>query len=545
MISIGKKHKILLAVVAGVLLLIAVVICVLYLDREDYTRKALQQVAASSGVEMNIGKIEIDAGGRLEFRDVDLGALGKIDFIEIGWGWKDLASSRIRQIRVYGLQLRSSELAKLQKKDAAGSSDDAQMRPFILDKLIIGQAVLILDDLGTGIPPVPIRLGEVTPLLFEDLHLGGKTSDPAASQLQRVVINDLTLYSPYNQLAEVLTFEKITLAFSWAGIQARQLDQLVIEKPMIYVGDDLFSFVDQVQKKDAVEDSSSEVAAEVPWSIGNFSLVGGKLKVTALGNPGFVLPIIYEMEQVGLVLDDFSNAPLKMNLEIPPTNLNYPEYGIRVSNLNGKMEFSLPPGDQTVDNIVNTVHMDSISWKGVTSTEAWVTITFDKNGIYAQLGGESYGGYTEGKLSILVNEGMKWVADASITDTQVRTIAEKLAPEYIVFDGVVNGQMQVWGQQQNIQSAKGDFKWQQPGKMTVLAVDDFLEKLPAEWTALKKDMASAALVAFRDYDYYQGDCRFNFEPPKSFIDLQFDGKQGKRHFNINWNDLRENPGFGW
>ena len=51
-------------------------------------------------------------------------------------------------------------------------SQQPAIEPFTLGKLIIGQAVLILDDLGTGLPPVPVRLGEVTPLVFDDLYLG-------------------------------------------------------------------------------------------------------------------------------------------------------------------------------------------------------------------------------------------------------------------------------------------------------------------------------------------------------------------------------------
>ncbi len=524
--------------------LIAVLVFVLYQDRDEHAKALLERAASAAGVDMQIGEASIDVGGSLELRDVDLGALGHIDFIELGWGWKNLTQSRISMLRVHGLELRSSELQKLQKKDTeAAVKKEVNIRPFILDKLILGQAVLVLDDLGAGIPPIPVRLGEVTPLYFENLHLGGETSDPAASELQKVEIHDLVIYSPYDAMAEVLSFEKITLVFSWAGIQSRQIDRLTIENPLINVGEDLFWLVDEIQKQDKLEKPAA--VEQMPWSLGTFSVEGGRLRVTALGNPGFTLPIIYEMEQNGLVLADFANAPLKMNLKIPPTNLNYPEYGVRVSNMNGEMAFSLPPGEGTVDNIVNTVFMDSISWKGVTATKAWVSITFDKEGIYAKLGGESYGGYTEGNLSIMVNEGMKWAADASVTDTEVSAIAEKLAPEYIAFDGPVSGSIEVSGSEQNIVSAKGEINWNEPGKLTVFAVDDLLKKLPEDWYTLKKDATTIALNAFRDYDYYQGSCRFSFYPPQSFIDLQFDGEQGERNFLINWSDLRASPGFGW
>ncbi|MEM6884861.1 MAG: hypothetical protein AAF571_07490 [Verrucomicrobiota bacterium] len=526
---------------ACLLLLLLVGVVILYLGRNTYTETALEEVAQLAGVPMDIGEVDVQVKGQLTFRDIDLEDLGKIDFLEISWNWKDLPRRRIEQVRVHGVQMRSSELQKLQK--GGDGSEKTEMQPFTVGKLIIGQAVLVLDDLGAGLPPMPIRLGEVTPLVFDELCLGGESSDPAAREVQKVEVNDFTIYSPYDPFAKVLEFGLIKLAFSWDGIQARQIDQLLIEKPVIYAGEELFWLVNEVQKKDKGQPSSAK--EKLPWSIADFQLTGGKMVVTALGDPGFTLPVVYELKKQGLVLDDFSKAPLEMALTVLPTNRNYPEYGVRISNLRGDLKFSLPPGKATQDNLVNTVYMDSISWKGVIATNAWTSITLDEKGIYCELGADTYGGYTNGKLSIMLNEGMKWFAGIYVSNTEVKPVAEKLAPEYIKINGEVSGDLEVEGKERLIHTVKGKVDWVKPGQMEVLAVDDLLKRLPENWIPAKQDAASIALRAFRDYDYSRGQCRFNYAPPDSVIALDFEGEQGDRDFEIKWHDLRENPRFGW
>ncbi|MEM1158836.1 MAG: hypothetical protein AAF649_10645 [Verrucomicrobiota bacterium] len=528
------------------LLLLLVGAVILHQQHDQYTETILEELAEQAGISMDIGEVDIRVKGQLTLRNIDMRPLGKIDFLEIVWDWKDLLGRHIEQVRVHGVQLRSSELQRLQKdrgNPAESESPARPMEPFTLGKLIIGQAVLVLDDLGTGIPPVPIRLGEVTPLVFDELYLGGESSDPAAMELQKAEVNDLVIYSPYDPLAKVIAFEKITLVFSWAGIQERQMARLAIEKPVIFAGEELFWLVKEVRRQKEKEQPAE--SSQDSWSIGDFQVIGGQLVVTALGNPGFTLPVIYGLEMSGLVLSDFSSAPLKLPLEIPPTNLNYPEYGVRISNLRGSLEFSLPPGEETQDNLVNTIKIDSISWKGVTATNAWTSVTLDENGIYCELGADTYGGYTNGNLSIMLDQGMKWFAGIYVRGTEVRPVAEKLAPEYIRINGAVSADLEAAGQERLIQQVSGKVDWLEPGNLEIVAVDDLLDKLPEDWIPAKQDAASIALKAFRDYDYKRGQCLFSYAPPASAIGLNFEGEQGKRNFEIKWHDLRENPGFGW
>lgn len=522
------------------LLLPGVAIWWAHSNREDLVEIAVERVGQEAGLPVDVGEVVMEESGQMEFRDVDLGELGHIDYIEIAWDWRDLAARRLKRLRVHGLELQQSELVKLNENKKSGGGN-SKIQPFVLEELILGQAVLVLDNLGPGIPPLPVRLGMATPLVFKDLQLGGKTSDPAARKIQRVAIHDLRIYSPYDPLAEVLNFEKIEIAFSWAGIQSQHIDRLTFENPEIFVGEELFWFVDQVKNKGGTR----EAQTAPPWSIGTFGVLGGRLTVTTFGRPGFTLPLIYETEMSGLVLSNFAETPMKTRLTIPPTSLNYPEYGVRISNMRGELDFSLPPGEAKAENIVNTVYLDSISWKGVTATNAWVSITFDENGIYGQLGGESYGGYSSGNFSIMVNEGMRWTADASVSDTEVEPVASKLAPEHVAFKGAVSGDLVVEGVQKKISQVTGNLRWEESGSLEVVAIEELLGRLPEDWGATKRDLAVTALEAFQHYDYFSGRCDFSYQPPESFLDLRFDGKQGKREFNIKWHDLRENPGFGW
>ncbi|MEM6823098.1 MAG: hypothetical protein AAF558_14295 [Verrucomicrobiota bacterium] len=528
------------ALAAGILLILLVSF-ITYDRRDDHAEMIIEYLSKEAGLEMDVQQVELDPGGSLVLKNLQLGDLGHISSVELQWTWRGVIDRRIKRLRVHGVELRLSELTKLGKE--RGEQSTRELQPFLLEELILGQGVLLLDDLGPGIPPVPLRVGQATPLVFKDLQLGGKVSDPAAKEIQVAYLDDLKIYSPYDPLVEVLEFDRVRVAFSWAGIQSKQLDRLDFIRPVIFVGEELFWLVDQVEslKKEEIKLEKEKR----PWTIANFGVEGGRVIVTTFGRPGFTLPFSFRAETTGMVLSNFSQTPLQTNLEIPTTNLSYPEYGVRVSNMRGDLQFSLPPGEEDVDNIVNTVKMDSISWKGVTVTEAWVSITFDEKGIYGRLGGESYDGYTEGNFSILVQEGMKWNADASISNTEVRAIAEKLIPEYLTVNGPISGEIVLEGKQREILKVSGNVGWEEPGSLEIVAVDDILNRIPEGWELTKKDMASIALNAFREYDYYKGTCEFEYKPPQSFVNLEFDGEQGERNFSIGWNDLRDEPGFSW
>jgi hypothetical protein len=206
----------------------------------------------------------------------------------------------------------------------------------------------MLEGLGEGIPPIPVKIGEVDPMVLNDLQLGGSTSDPAARELQTARAFNIGIKSPLDPLAPVLFFEEIEFQFSWAGIQEKQIDKMSIKRPVIYVGEDLFWFVNLIRENNVPpaldKEGEPEKIGPEPWSLTNFSILGGRVTITTFGRPGLTLPLTFATRAESLVLENFNELALDIECDIPTTDLDYPEYNLRIVGMRGDLEFSLPPG---------------------------------------------------------------------------------------------------------------------------------------------------------------------------------------------------------
>lgn len=510
----------------------------------DHPEPVLSYVASQFGQDLFIDNLDFNPSGQLTVRDLRLRESGKkqdyaqIDYLELHWNYGRLSDRVIDELRVHGIRLWLNRIPR--------GKGDGDLIPFTLKRLILGQATLMLEDLGEGIPPIPVKVGEVDPMVFNDLRLGGKSSDPAAQELQTARAFNIAINSPLNPLAPVLFFEEIEFQFTWAGIQEKLIDKLSFRRPVIYVGEELFDFVKMIRDNNlpTTPSTTAPAAREEPWTLANFDLRGGKIDVTTFGRPGFTLPLSFAASAHGLVLDDFTELALDIQCEIPETNLSYPEYQVTVVGMKGDLEFSLPPG-KDANNVVQTVFFDSLAWRDIELTEAFVSITFDVRGLFADFGGKRGDGYVGGDLSVFSNRGFEWVASAYASKVEAEPLSLRLSPENIVLDGQVDGSFVVSGKQRQVQRFYGDIELPGPGVLTITAVDELIDRLPDHWDALKTELTQISLRAFERYDYTSGTCEFNYAPPKSFVQLKMDGQQGKRNFNVRWLDLRENPTWSW
>jgi hypothetical protein len=506
--------------------------------RQAKLRHTLSWLGQQTGQRVEVGRAEFKDYRTIELRDVLVGDFARIDFLELRWSYKGLASREIEEIRIHGVQLFLGKLI-----EAAGSGKIKGKKPgtppFKVKLFILGQATLFLDNLGAGLPPLPVRVGEATPLVLKNLRLGGSETDPTANDLQVVLLEDLKFFSPYDPFTPVLGFDQIRLVFSWNGIQNQLLDQLYIGKPTIYVGEDLFLFVDKIKAQRARNPAATP---SKPWSISSFEVKNGQIVITSFDTKGITLPFLFSSKPQPIVLDDFSKMQFATEFLFEKTNLNYLEYGLRVKAMEGQMLFSLPLTEQN-SNIVLVLKANDIDWKGVTMTEPWVSMTFDKKGLFGEFGGKTYQGYSKGNAKVFLQEGFPWVASGVVTKVDVEPITRLLSPENFLLNGPVTFDFKVQGKSKQVLEFKGTAKLEGPGQMQITAIDDVLKNLPGEWSLTKKDLSEIALKAFRTYDYNSGSCEVSFAPPKSSFQLRLDGKQGQRNIDMQWNDLRDNPGL--
>lgn len=495
---------------------------------------------------VSVGQVELrdylrlDKPAELQIGNLRTGDFARVELVKVMWTWPGIYKREVEYLDVTGARISLDKLAEAyppsEKKTGQG---ETLSKPFLLKELRIRQSQLLKNIFGARLPSFNLPIAPASPdLVFKDLRLGGPTDDPAAQKPVEALLENYTIYSPYDGISPMLSFGKIRIVFSWAGIQQKKIESLQIIAPTIYVGNDLFWFTEDVKKGSQESGPAAADDTSDPWTIGLFSLSGGRLELTAYGRSSVPLPFHFFIEpHQDLVVGNLTQLHLKTVCEIPTTTIEYPDYGpLKFVNFGGKMEFSLPLSNKRANNIVNTLQAERIEWKGIAATQSQIWVTYDAKGIYGGFFAKTYGGTIGGDLTFLWDNDLSWVGSFYTQDVNVEPATQLLSPENFVMTGPVASRFVARGQARSVQGLGGEVQLTQKGKMQITAVDDLLSKLPQDWALMKRDMAVIALKAFRDYDYDQGTCEFAYAPPQSFARLRLNGLQGERNFDIRWHD---------
>jgi hypothetical protein len=496
---------------------------------------------------LRVRNLSVTQPGRAEY-------FAQIDFAEAAWSWTGLLRGHIRSVNLQGPKLSLKRLEEFQRARPAapaqpransGANSGAKTvggPRLTIETLVVRDGRLELDNLGAGLPSVPIDLAAVDPIVLNNLRLGA--AGGAEEEAQTVVVENVVVHSPYDPLTAVLKFEQIALAFSWEGIQQQRLKSLTVKNPTVYIGPDLFYFADQVQ---AAQQAASPTAAAAdrapaaPWTIDYFRLTGGRLVVYSFGKPGFPLPMVFAAESEHMVLDNFAKLPFnKLGFDIPSTDLAYPALGLKVVNLSGSLFVGLPPKDDQAKNLVPVLAIEELDWKGVTAKKLYVSMTFDRSTVFAEFGGEAEGGYLNGGVYVNLAD-FSWTGWGSADRVTLDRVTRLLSPENFLINGRASGEFVVRGQVSEVTGLGGKLTLPDAGQIRIVSVDEMLQKLPGDWWQPKREAVKALLESFRDYDYAGGGVEFTVAPPESFLRLSVDGRQGKRKFDLRWHDRRAEP----
>ncbi|MDR1190041.1 MAG: AsmA family protein [Verrucomicrobiales bacterium] len=484
----------------------------------------------------------------------------RINFLEIDWAWRELARGRVALINLQGPSLSLRRLEQFQESLPPAADHGQPTAPrkkggglanLVIGTLIVRDGTLTLDNLGAGLPAIPIDLASVDPIVVSNLRLGADGDDAGSQEEQTITVENLLINSPYDPLTAIMKFEQITLTFNWAGLQRQHIKSLLVQNPTVYIGPDLFFFADQVQ---AARKEPAKAGATVtngaparPWTLDYFRLVNGKLVVYSFGKPGFPLPMEFAAESANMVLDNFASLPFnKIGFDIPPTDLAYDALGLRVINLSGSLFIGLPPKDDHAKNLVPVLHIEELDWKGVTAKKLDLWMTFDRSYVSAQFGGyvEDQTGYVNGGVDVNLLD-FSWTGWASASKVPLGRLTRMLSPENFIMDGRASGKLHVHGQVSEVTGLGGTLTLNEAGRIQIISVEEVLHKLPGDWWQPKREAVKALLEAFENYTYAGGGAEFTYAPPESFLRLSVDGAQGKRGFDLRWHDLRAKPGLGF
>lgn len=500
----------------------------------SYTAPVLEWALSSRNTSFTIESAKWRDISSLELRNIHINTFAEIKKMDLTWNWISLLKRRIfDQVRVQGIFIDMYEFTAWRNRQISEKTTNV-----LLKKLFLEDIHISLNNIEKGLPPILIELAPTPPaLVFDNVQLGKNGRDSIIHREQRTSIQNFSLYSPYDPLSRIFTFDKVEITFTWAELQEQMIRSLRFYRPVVYVGPDLFWFSDEVKKQSTKPSPNAK-----PWSIKKIEVNDGRLILASHGEPDFPLPGAFEGEMIDVVVGETSQINLKSNFRTHIEELNYPEYDLKFKNITADLRFNLPPEKADAENLVRTFTIESFEWKGLTFGEsmknpAWVSLTFEREGIFGTFGTPALGGYINGGVAVNLDSNMTWSAWANTVGTETLKITQRFFPEYLMLKSRSHAALQVSGRSKEVFKMNGEFVFEPGGALEINAVEKALQALPKDWDSIKREAARVSLEAFLRLDQAQGFCKIDYQPPESSFELELEGIQGKRHFNIKWKDL--------
>lgn len=425
--------------------------------------------------------------------------------------------------------------------------------PWQVGHLSVQDSAVTVTNLVPGMPAVKFGVSfEVkdTPLLAEDL-----AKDVAP---QRIELHNLKIPSPNGTARYVAEMDSIFVNFSLGGLMRKEIERVEIVSPTLFVGEDLFWYVDFYRKyaergahpapkgphvaanDDRLESKlASDVAdaepstSEASWSVKRLQVHSGKLVLAPKGIPlkGFHTPFPFHIDS------EVTRGTLNADMEIPPDTYALPSLNLQFISMKGRVQFNLPL-KQKDNNLVETFEVDSIRWKEIKTGKAFLSVTYDSAGIYAKFGAEAYEGYINGQMNVYTDDSFHWDGWLGAKNLQSHDLTRILCPGYFLMKGKVEVTLVAQGSKDELYQADGSFKNHTPGKFTISALDGVIKDLPKDWEPLKAQITKIGLETMRDFEYDRAEMTCRFYGREGNGRFSFSGPHGSRNFDVNVYDHR-------
>ncbi len=450
-----------------------------------------------------------------------------------------LRQRRVARVRVEHLDFRYN--TAFREMIASGANPAPQKKPAItggkavpatIGELRLTNGRVFLDDLGLGIPGIEARLETA----FRELALepGGGAG---GQELQTIELSQIALRSPLDPFFTVLDLDTVFVRFTLAGIWRREIEEVAIVRPTLAIGPDLFWYIDRVQQNQSTPPVAAPVSVDdgPPWSIRRFSAKAGQLVLALEGQAKLALPMPFESHAENLNFRRLSELRLKLQIDMPEQDYDYPGYELALRGVSGRIEFSLPPAEKN-NNVVNTLRLRGVQWKNFRGRDVFLDVTYDERGIYGNLTGEGYSGIVRGQFNFLLTPESDWNGWVAGTHIDLRPITAALAPEKFSLTSPADFRLTVKARAREILNVNGDFKARAAGEMRIGKLDEYIRDLPGDWSGVKRGLSRISLETLRDFAYDTAHGDFQFTGLVGAVHLDLRGPGGARKIEMNFHD---------
>jgi hypothetical protein len=357
-----------------------------------------------------------------------------------------------------------------------------------------------------------------------------KAASALGNETQFIELADIDIVSPLDPLARVLSIRALGIEFTIAGLLRGEIASMLATGPTIHIGRDLFWFMEDAAARFGGQDGGGE--GGVPgWIVRRFTLVDGRLVVGSGGRSSFGLPLTFRTSARDVSLRDLASLHASGAMEIPAQKYAFDAYQLEVESRAGELRFAYPP-DQNKDNLVGTLYLDSVRWRQYLADDAWVSVTFDRQGINGLFGGSACGGYVSGGFSFFFSGDSPWLGWVAGKGISLRQFTDVFSPGNLRMTGPADFSVQVDAQRRHILRVKGDLRATAPGEVTIRKLDELLGRIPGAWPAFKQDATRIALETLRDFRHTSLEGGFWFVDSQGVFDLLLQGPEGSRNLHI-------------
>lgn len=395
-----------------------------------------------------------------------------------------------------------------------------------------------LMSIAPGLPPVRFDVtfgADETPLDLDGL---AENAEP-----QRIVLTRLRVPSPHEPLRTVAEMDVIHVNYTLDGLLHRRIDRVEIVSPLLYVGEDLFWYVENYRKimKGETPPPDPRFGPPAPpkpaapgWRVDTLAVSEGRLLLAPKGVPlrGFSKPFPFSFTT------KLESGQLDAVFDIPTDDYALPEHKLEFRGMKGHVRFNLPMKDRN-NNLTETFTMEQLRWKELHMEKAHLSVTYDVRGIYGSFGGEAYGGYVNGAFNIYLDEVFTWDGWLSGVDVSLGPVTRALFPQYLLLEGAAEGKVIATGNMNELYQADAEFKNRSRGKFSIQALNDMIAELPP---VMKGDIADQitriGLETLRDFEYDSVDGKARFYGREGRGHLRFTGPHGARKIDVNVYDHR-------
>ena len=450
-------------------------------------------------------------------------------------------SRRLESLKVEGGQVEVGDaLMTLFSGDAAAveAKVDAAAERWTAAEVEIAALGVTIMSLAPGLPPVRFDVeftAKETPLDLDGL---AEHAEP-----QRIVLSRLRIPSPYEPLRTVAEMDVIHVDYTLDGLLHRRIDKVEIVSPLLYVGEDLFWYVESYRKFMDGEAPKADPSFGPPpppkpaapgWKVETLAVSDGHLILAPKGVPlaGFGRPFPFSFSS------RLESGQMEAVFEIPSDDYTLKKLKLAFRGMKGNVQFNLPLKDRS-NNLTETFTVDQIRWKELHVEKAHLSVTYDSAGIYGQFGGQAYGGYMNGAFDVYLDDVFTWDGWVTGVDVDLGPLTKALFPGYLLLEGKADTKVIATGNMNELYQGDVEFTNRSRGKFSIEALNDVISGLPPVRRGdIADQITRIGLETLRDFEYDSIDGKARMYGREGSGHLRFTGPHGSRKIDINVFDHR-------